>query len=339
VTTYTHKKSLRHTTDEQFSEGTTVDGSRLDRAMDELTGHYNNIPSGDLVTRFAETKYVFGYRANREYKGCLTGAGTYYYAHHWPWVPVVNNAFTTGSENAATGNGHTKDWQNQYLAKGVDLGMQSVTNAGRILPAVAGNSWGVDWNNSLSNTAGVRDNVSVNGPDNGYQYAWTTAFYFSEPAFIDDLMVNMFNGAGDSGTRSIRAPFNIGAAARGTYVISVVVMVDDFFSAEERENSSVEVAAHRYDLGSLKWTMGAHGAGYTDMTPAHQDGQLRGRSWRWRDLNIPLPARSRARLIITMPWPRANAADTGLTFNNDNVPPWHSFDPGGCLTVLEEVEE
>lgn len=340
MTTYSHKKSLRHTTDEQFSENTTVDGSRLDRAMEEVVGHYNDIPAGDMLTRFVETKYVFGYRANREYKTTLTApAGVYYYAHHWPWVPIANNAYTTGSENPATGNGHTEEWQNQYLVKGADLGMQSVTNAGRFLPTVGAGTWGEDWNRSIANHIGTDDYTTVAGPESGYQFAWTISHYFSKAVFVNDLMVNFFNGDERAGARGIRAPFNIGGADRGAYTVSVCIMVDDFFTAEKRDNASVELAAHKYDLGSLKWTMGAHAAGYTDMNPPHQDGQLRGRSWRWRDLNIPVPERSRVRLILTIPWARAGAADTGLTWNNSAIAPFHCFDPGGCLTVLEEIEE
>ena len=347
MTTYTHKKSLRHTTDEQFSEGTTVDGNRLDRAMAEITDHYNDIPAGDLLTRFVETKYVFGYRANREYLGSKAVDGTYYYAHHWPWVPIANNRFTTGSENAATGNGHVEEWQNPYLVKGVALDEASVTNAGRVVPTVSNPGWGFDWNASIGNTQGRRDNTDgsftspTGGPDNGYQYAWTTAYNFTGPVIVDDLMINLVNGADSATTTAARAPFSVGGAARGSWPVSIVIMVDDFVTREKRENASIELAAHKYDLSSLKWDPAGHAAGYTDMAPIHHDGLMQGRSWRWRDLNIPVPAGARVRLMVTLPWPKNGDKDFGLSPAGALVKraPFHSFDPSGCLTVLEEVEE
>ena len=349
MTTYTHKKSLRHTTDEQFSEGTTVDGNRLDRAMAEITDHYNSIPAGDVLTRLVETKYVFGYRANREYLGSKANDGTYYYAHHWPWVPIANNRFTTGPGYSTSGAGTVEDWQNPYLVKGVALGEASVTNEGRVLPTITGAGWGYDWYTSLpaANTIGVRDNTDgsfgtpTGGPDNGYQYAWTIAYHFSKPVTIDDLMVNLVNGDDAAGATAARAPFSVGGAARGSWPVSVVIMVDDFVTREKRENASIELAAHKYDLSSLKWDPAGHSAGYTDMIPAHQDGLMQGRSWRWRDLNIPIPANSRVRLMVTLPWPKNGDKDFGLSPAGALVKraPFHSFDPSGCLTVLEEVEE
>ena len=59
---YDHKKSLRTLTDEQFSDGTTVDGSRIDDALEEAVEHFNSIPEGDVSTRFTKTQYVFGYQ-------------------------------------------------------------------------------------------------------------------------------------------------------------------------------------------------------------------------------------------------------------------------------------
>ena len=57
---YNHKKSLRKVTDVQMSEGTSVDGSRIDRALDESTDRFNNLEGGDFAQMFTKTQFVFG---------------------------------------------------------------------------------------------------------------------------------------------------------------------------------------------------------------------------------------------------------------------------------------
>ena len=47
-------------TDEQFADGTTIDGSRIDKAMSDIVDHANNIPKGDMGRRFVQTQYVAG---------------------------------------------------------------------------------------------------------------------------------------------------------------------------------------------------------------------------------------------------------------------------------------
>jgi hypothetical protein len=54
----------RHTrilTDEQFAEATTVDGSRIDKAMEDTIARFNDLQPSDLKTRFVPTEYVMGW--------------------------------------------------------------------------------------------------------------------------------------------------------------------------------------------------------------------------------------------------------------------------------------
>jgi len=97
---YTHKKSLRTITDEQFSEGTTIDGTRIDKALQDTVDRYNEIPRGDISTRFVSKQYVFGYQPF-EYKIGKTLAqdiNSTTFRRSWtrlPWTFVVNNEYTT----------------------------------------------------------------------------------------------------------------------------------------------------------------------------------------------------------------------------------------------------
>lgn len=110
---YTHKKSSRIVTEEQFSDQTTIDGDRLDSAYEDLVDRINDVPKGDIRTRFVPQQYVFGYSPN--------GFPKYvYYGDYWeaaadarnvpghvkedalirsqtrfPWTFIVNNQNTT----------------------------------------------------------------------------------------------------------------------------------------------------------------------------------------------------------------------------------------------------
>ena len=55
--------STRKITDQQFSEGTTVDGDRLDQALQDTEKRLNSIPAGDLETRYTQTQLVAGWTA------------------------------------------------------------------------------------------------------------------------------------------------------------------------------------------------------------------------------------------------------------------------------------
>lgn len=50
--------SIRHITDEQFSDGTTIDGSRLESALQDLEDYINNVPESDFKCRWLQSQMV-----------------------------------------------------------------------------------------------------------------------------------------------------------------------------------------------------------------------------------------------------------------------------------------
>ena len=62
MSSYTHKKSIRKITDEQFSEGTTIDGTRIEKAFQDTVDRVETVEKGDISTRFTQQQYVFGYQ-------------------------------------------------------------------------------------------------------------------------------------------------------------------------------------------------------------------------------------------------------------------------------------
>jgi hypothetical protein len=342
MTTYTHKKSLRHITDEQFSEKTTVDGSRIDKALQESVDHVNSIPPGDVLSRYTESKFAFGYQPVRQYASCTTTAGDIYYAHHFPWLQIANNADLT--------LGEARDAQNPYTVKAVALettGHQyNVSNSGPVPYDDPANTadWPGDWADwAAAGTAiGDEDYTTTDGPDHGYQYAYTNAWNFNKPAIIDDLMITLsidtLRFAGNAG-----AAFENPAGTVGTDVVSVILMVDNHFSQELRADSEIEIASSRYDLRGFKRSY-ANVATYTDMLPAEPAGAQPDDcvEIRWRDLNIPLHENARVRLSIVIPWQKNGVNPSGLTYVAGGAEkltaPFFYCTFRGCMTVLEELE-
>ena len=52
---------IREITKEQFSDGTTIDGNRIDRAMGDVVGRVNHIQKKDMKRRWVQTQFVGGY--------------------------------------------------------------------------------------------------------------------------------------------------------------------------------------------------------------------------------------------------------------------------------------
>ncbi len=67
---------------EQFSEGTTVDGNRIQSALDTVEGRINAIPRGDILPRYAEQTIHSGFMP--PYQVFPTWSG--------PWGPLYNSS-------------------------------------------------------------------------------------------------------------------------------------------------------------------------------------------------------------------------------------------------------
>ncbi len=66
---------------EQFSDSTTVDGSRIQRALDTVEGRINAIPRGDILPRYAEQTVHLGFMPG--------GMGSFF---PYPWGPLYNSS-------------------------------------------------------------------------------------------------------------------------------------------------------------------------------------------------------------------------------------------------------
>ena len=128
-----YKKGNRHVTDEQFSDGTTIDGSRIDKAIDDIIDHQNEIPKGDMEARWMPTTYVMCWSPQRPFwrhrEIAQAGGGVipalnvnrstpdacYATQDHWfPWLAAHNHADEVFPVSAQP----TQGFVNEYRDKG-----------------------------------------------------------------------------------------------------------------------------------------------------------------------------------------------------------------------------
>jgi hypothetical protein len=101
-------KHTRILTDEQFATSTTVDGSRIDRAMEDTIARFNDLEPADLKTRFIPVEYVMGWMPEDTANAALfdftiTDDGSGYL------VPLGNCPTSTTTPVAPPGSGMTLD--------------------------------------------------------------------------------------------------------------------------------------------------------------------------------------------------------------------------------------
>ena len=330
---YDHKKSLRTLTDEQFSDGTTVDGSRIDDALGESVEHFNSIPEGDVSTRFTKTQYIFGYQP-----ACFTGtpnnsagggASMRFNATNgtvegttFPWNFITNNRNTSaqvGPTDYGKASTPTAGFQNKWRIKGTNYspipasGVQEVSNEG---------GWGsAPWEDDWADTSG-NPTASQRQAASNYQFAWSHSWVFDSPVIFDSVCVFLRTDAPidlvlpPSNTFGYYdAPFEYVDAAGDTHqtnCVSLHLSVDNEFAKEERDLNDVEFIFQDRWLDGYKVNpfMTGQAVAYNDMLPNSPEYDtvgstgkgLHGRLIRFRDLNIPIRKGARVRLSIVVPW-------------------------------------
>ena len=115
--------SIRVFTDQQFSDGTTIDGNRLERAMQELEDRLDTVPDGDLRNRWTQTQIVAGWAPTVLAPGAPTiGAHPYLRIYNY-----INEEFgTVGAANS--------DSQNRYRLKGTKVEHINITDFNTLSP-------------------------------------------------------------------------------------------------------------------------------------------------------------------------------------------------------------
>jgi len=73
--------SIRVFTNQQFAEGTTIDGNRVEMSLQQLEKRVDTVPYGDVKTRWMQTQYVMGWNP-------ITTIAPSFNQH--PWLRTAN---------------------------------------------------------------------------------------------------------------------------------------------------------------------------------------------------------------------------------------------------------
>tara|TARA_R100000808_G_C2150913_1_gene159804 strand:+ start:1594 stop:2514 length:921 start_codon:yes stop_codon:yes gene_type:complete len=304
-------KTIREVTQEQFADGTTIDGRRLDSAMADVVDRANAVTKKDLQRRWMQTQYVGGWMP-------MMGAGAS--ESHFPFLNMRNDdAALFPATSYPDGKAH-----NEFRLKGHSLSAPSILGipSGMRQYAVTNSFYFrkpvVLTGCSLVLSSGTEDSVPGSSPLNDFHYSSDANLvpYGKENQFLDDLYVG--------------------------------IVVDNPFLPEDRRlNSvvyhrmgfSVETHLMKVDQNPSSWTPAP-----TTMRPVFPGELFHAIFLDDQNLNIPLARDSRVRFAFAIPEygdpaVGTNAGAWGQEVYDEWIGFWISQYYSWTLTVLESVED
>tara|TARA_B100000131_G_scaffold93350_1_gene90185 strand:- start:2016 stop:2921 length:906 start_codon:yes stop_codon:yes gene_type:complete len=299
-------KTIREVTDEQFADGTTIDGNRIDQAIADVVDRSNAVKKRDLQRRWFQTQYVGGWSAP------IIGTGTY--QHHFPFLNMRNdsNALFTGTSFP------DEKAFNEYRLKGHSLYTKLLGG----LPDDAKQY-------AVTNAFYFRKPIIISG---------CSLVLSSEPAAggFDNAPVNDFQYGSDT------AVIPSGYADKPLNDLYVGIVVDNPFLPEDRRLNSM--VYHRFDFDVDAWLMRTPETGtqpaFSDMRPPFAGKKHHAIFIDDQNLNIPLSRDSRVRFAFGIPtYGSGNAAGAWGQDVEGAYRPFVSQYYSWALTVLESVEE
>ena len=339
----------RRTTNEQFDSKCTIDGNRLDRAMDQIASHFNHIPVGDLKSRLVESHFTAGH-CPQIFSDYADGSGNLLKQQHpFPFLPSLN------ATSFAAANSASATYQNRQRVKGYAV------------PGILNDE---------------NQPVTAASPTAGTHWIWEGSWQFARPVIIwrlDLMMVSEGESPVKSAGYNQKYEWPAGVslppgAVAGESVkdVSIVLHVDSpLGDSDDRALNAVEIARHRFEVQKSSVTAikreKTSAALWPKGAPADFPGDAIGSNFQpyfgvWEPVEcvIPVPAGSRVRLSVVVPqWStsvygysaataRADTVGLGTTFNwfkeayqGSRDQPWpgaiYSQQFWRSMTILEEV--
>lgn len=310
-----YKKHPRHTTNQQFSKKTTVDGSRIDTGLDEMVDHFNQIPRGDIKTRFTPQTFVMGW--SPQDPAAASGAGMLAaVTSKFPWMKALNEDNDVASNSATPAKTQNRQRMKGYAVPGIFSDRRENTTA---------TSW----------------------LKNGMQYIWTTSLHFKNPVIIDSLYLLMtVDGAsaalkpydaewlwpGTLTTPDLPPGITAGDNAKD---LSLSLHVDHMYKPEDRGLNAVEIMKRDFQIPPQA-VRNLTSAPTSDMTPAYPGAEIAGHFSKIR-VNSPIPELSRVRLSVNIPDYTASRFG-GASKYPWKTNPWFRQCFHVAMVVLEEIQ-
>ena len=303
-----YQKHNRYISNEQFSDGTTIDGSRIDNALQDVQNLVNAVPKGDLENRYTQTQFVMGWSPANTWRQNEADTGL-------PWLNAVNSDLDLATVTGGT-PGPPESYQNPQRAKGY-----VVRGVSPALPE----SFIEDYS--------------------GKQYIWTTPIHFNKRVFIQSLKLLLLTDSNSgSGLYPYQNNFLIsygGAGAIPSKDLSVQIIVDRpvGYGSEDRRLSQVLANKTGFEIAYSKVNQTV-AAPTADMFPdPYPGGNLKG-AYCDVTINEPIPSGSRIRVCVIIPdyGSQIPAIVSGWDSGSGADKPWLSQYYSSTLTVLEELE-
>ena len=217
----TWTKHTREITDEQFAEETTIDGSRIDAALDDTVSRFNALEQKDLTRRLVPCHYVWGWHPApmenaTDFVASVTSAGTGGYTAATGLATTGGSATMTVDIQVLAGQVTRVFVNNQgtgYSAGDVVTiqqgGSTNDATATLSLPflhhwpwlhtynttadVLAGTGDPIAFQNVLRNkgcrTPGIINKTVTGGYPLGEQFAWTSELFIGKPAILDSVQL------------------------------------------------------------------------------------------------------------------------------------------------------
>lgn len=307
--------SIRHFTDEQFSEGTTIDGDRLEKAIQDLEDYINKVPDGDFKNRWLQSQIVLKYlpwtaEADAQLHTDGAPAGSFM---PFPYLPVYNYTSAVTPDTR----------YNPFRLKGNHLDYQE--------PFAINEGYGTT------------------------QVSWTTSFMTGEDPIIIDAVDAVFNSYTTEYVNSYQYGSGTVAENRasGDSVndVHLEITVDSMFVPNIQIQNSV--IYHKYNFEVQDYFVLGKGlpsvpdfaaVGAADMEPKLNSDDLnlanQGNSYdttvhiQDRNLEIPIPPFSRIRFSLILP----DAGTGGVSSEPWFRKPWQTMIPTMTLSILERLK-
>jgi hypothetical protein len=306
-----HNRNITH---EVFYDGTTIDGSRLEKGMRDIEGAFNDVPIGDMAQRFMAVQYHSGF--------IPAPSGIASVTHHWPWMEIRN-------QGTVDTNGTLP----------VDAPFNELRFKGTAVPGIH------------LNVGGTRVGTQYAWART-FSFLRPVVIESLNVLMMIDQMASGSDYRGTDTPASVNpytytTPPPDGYSA-GNDTADVIVLIDVFnpTTREDAEMVSVEYTRHRWVINNEPFTFilsdrVGHALAWDDMFPRFENASnvdcmtLQGQLLEDLDLNIPIPAGSKVRTSIIIP----KYDGTGVGLGSWGQFPWCVQGWSTTLTVLEEIRD
>ncbi len=302
----TYRPHPRHMTDEQFSDSTTIDGSRIDSAMEEVERHFNNVPQGDVRTKWVPSSYVMSW--------CPAPVAAAFKPHSFPWLKCVNDSTNTVGVSPDS-------FSNAFRVKGFDCpGLNPVAQSGTVTASQ-------EMNRQYHSTAAIEF----------FRPAIIT--HVDVMLLVDDRGgrgVTSYANTYQYGATKSPPGFNAGSSSKD---FNFTIQVDSPTGPEDRQLSPIEMIRHDFTLNfsqasNIQWP--AAGS-FSDMLPSGFPSL--GFSGVVEKIQGPFPIHrnGRVRLTMTIPPSIDNTSANRPYDSSWGAEPWATQQFNVTMHVLEEL--